>query len=209
MSGHWWDALVLGATLGLTAGVSPGPLLFWTITSALRSGARAGIVVACAPLVSDIVVVATTVFLLGQLPADVLALVGVVGGVFMVWLGVRTWLDARTASLRTDADRPGPLGRTLRTAVLINLVSPHPWVAWATALGPLTIATWRTDHVGGGALVAAFYAMLVGAKIVVALLVARGRHRLTDHGYRITLRVSGVLLLAAGAVLATQFALAA
>ena len=51
------DALILGATIGLAAGISPGPLLFLTITSALRSGARAGVIVACAPLLSDIVVV--------------------------------------------------------------------------------------------------------------------------------------------------------
>jgi len=44
------DALILGATIGLAAGISPGPLLFLTITSALRSGARAGVIVACAPL---------------------------------------------------------------------------------------------------------------------------------------------------------------
>lgn len=209
MSSHWWDALLLGAALGATAGVSPGPLLFWTVTTALRSGARAGVVVACAPLLSDAVVVMTTVLLLRRLPQEGLALVGVLGGLFMGWLGARTWLEAGSASLRTDAARPGPLGRTLRTAVLLNLVSPHPWVAWATALGPLTITTWRADAFGGVALVVAFYTLLVGAKVAVALLVARGRHRLTDRGYRTTLRVSGLLLLGTGAVLAIRFALAA
>ncbi|HET7350737.1 MAG TPA: LysE family transporter [Marmoricola sp.] len=209
MSGDWWDALLLGATLGVAAGVSPGPLLFWTITTALRSGPRAGVVVACAPLVSDAVVVTTTLLLLGQLSSEVLAVVGVVGGVLMVALGVHTWLEARTASLHSEEAEPGPLLRTLRTAVLLNLVSPHPWVAWATALGPLTIATWRSDPAGGVALVVAFYGLLVGAKVVVALLVARGRHRLTEGGYRVTVRVAGVLLAAAGAVMAVQFALAA
>ena len=36
------EALILGATIGLAAGISPGPLLFLTITPALRSGSRAG-----------------------------------------------------------------------------------------------------------------------------------------------------------------------
>ncbi len=127
----------------------------------------------------------------------------------MVALGMHTWLEARTASLHAEGDKPGPLTRTLRTAVLLNLVSPHPWVAWATALGPLTIATWRRDPVGGVALVVAFYGLLVGAKVVVALLVARGRHRLSEGGYRVTVRVAAVLLAAAGLVMAVQFALAA
>lgn len=53
--------------------------------------------------------------------------------------------------------------------------------------------------------VAAFYALLVGAKIAVALLVGAGRHRLRDRGYRTALRLAAVLLLAAGAALVVEF----
>ena len=118
------DALILGATIGLAAGISPGPLLFLTITSALRSGARAGVIVACAPLLSDIVVVTLTLVVLGQMPQVALSVIGVVGGLFVGWLGVRTWLEARTASLRQGRDQP----RTstfvaLREGVVVNLLS--------------------------------------------------------------------------------------
>ncbi len=101
------DGLILGATIGLTAGISPGPLLFLTITSALRSGARAGVIVACAPLVSDVLVVSLVLLVLGQVPVTTLAVIGVVGGLFMGWLGVRTWREARNASLRQAREAPG------------------------------------------------------------------------------------------------------
>jgi threonine/homoserine/homoserine lactone efflux protein len=200
------DGLVLGLTIGFTAGISPGPLLFLTITSALRSGARAGVIVACAPLVSDLAVVTLTLLVLGQLPSTALSVIGVVGGLFMGWLGVRTWIEARTASLSQARAQPPPSTfRALREGALVNLLSPHPWVAWATALGPLTLAAWRDEPAGAVVFVAGFYVMLVGAKVAVALLAGQGRQRLGDRGYRIALRAAGVLLAASGVALVVEF----
>ena len=59
-------ALILGSAIGPAAGISPWRPLFLTITSALRSGPQAGVIVACAPLLSVIVVV--TVILLSPHP---------------------------------------------------------------------------------------------------------------------------------------------
>jgi threonine/homoserine/homoserine lactone efflux protein len=104
------DALFLGLTIGLAAGVSPGPLLVLVITSTLRSGWRAGALAACAPLLSDAIVVGGVLLVLDRLPERSLSVLGVVGG-------------------------PSP---ALRQAALVNVFSPHPWLTWATALGPLT-----------------------------------------------------------------------
>ncbi|MEV8438082.1 LysE family transporter [Actinosynnema sp. NPDC051121] len=242
------DALGLGLTLGLAASISPGPLLVLVVTSALRSGWKSGALTACAPLLSDAVVVAVTLLLLDRLPARALGVLGVVGAVFVVYSGVQTIREARSASLTTPApttppppaespaapepspappepshasqgspprgtlnsilppgsDNPGSLA--LRRAVLLNLLSPHPWIAWATALGPLTITTWRASAVSGAALVIGFYLTLVGGKVVIALLVARGRRRLGDTGYRRALTAAGALLVLAGIAMGVEFA---
>lgn len=238
------DALGLGLSIGLAASISPGPLLVLVVTSALRSGWRAGVLAACAPLLSDAAVVAVTLLLLDRLPGRALGVLGVVGALVVVWSGVRTAREARSASLDSatpgdPADQahaaqasppggtpdstlpegsdktdfvvpPGKAGRAdfaaLRRAVLVNLLSPHPWVAWATALGPLTITTWRASTGAGVALLAGFYATLVGGKAVIALLVARGRRHLGDTGYRRALTCSGVLLVLAGVALGVEFA---
>jgi threonine/homoserine/homoserine lactone efflux protein len=89
--------------------------------------------------------------------------------------------------------------------VVVNLLSPHPWIAWATALGPLIITTWRESAGAGAALLIGFYATLVGGKIVIALLVARGRSRLGDTGYRRALACAGGLLVLVGIVMGVEF----
>jgi threonine/homoserine/homoserine lactone efflux protein len=199
------EALALGLSIGLAAGISPGPLLFLVVTSALRSGARAGVAAACAPLLSDALVVATTLFVLGRLPERTLAVVGLAGGLVVLGMGLATVRDARRAPDLAGQAGDGGHAAALRRAVVVNLLSPHPWLTWATALGPLVVSTWRGSPAGGVALVAGFYATLVGAKTVVALLVAGTRHRLGETGYRRALAGSGWLLALAGAALFAEF----
>lgn len=201
------DALLLGLSIGLAAGISPGPLLVLVVTATLRSGWRAGALSACAPLVSDLLVVGGVLLVLDRLPERSLAVLGVLGGVVVIASGVRTCLESRSAELASaDGAVPGSSLRALRHGAAVNLLSPHPWVAWATALGPLTISTWREGAGGAVALVVGFYVTLVGAKIAIATLVAGGRHRLSRTGYRRALFGAGVLLALAGAALLVEFA---
>jgi threonine/homoserine/homoserine lactone efflux protein len=201
------ESLLLGLTIGFAAGVSPGPLLFLTITSSLRSGARAGVLVALAPLLTDAVIVGLVLLVLDRVPSWTLALLGVVGGLFVVWTGVATIREARTATLAAarEGETAGALD-ALRRGAAVNVLSPHPWITWATALGPLTVSTWRQSAPSGVALVVGFYVLLVGTKVAIALLVGRARHRLSDRGYRRALLLAGALLLVAGVALVAEFA---
>ncbi len=199
------EALALGLAIGLAAGTSPGPLLALVVTESLRSGWRAGVLTAAAPLASDAVVIAGAVLVLQQLPERVLPVLGVVGGGYVVWSAVGAWREAGTGTVEAAADAPSPVV-ALRRATLVNVLSPHPWVTWATALGPLTVQTWRSSSAAGVALVAGFYLSLVGVKAVLAVLVAGGRHRLSGTGYRRALRASAVLLALAGVALVAEFA---
>lgn len=200
------DAVVLGLTLGAAAGISPGPLLVLVVTSALRGGWPAGVLAACAPLVSDVVVVAGTLLVLNQLPEQAMGWLALTGAAFIAWTGISTIRESRDATLTPDPDAQRAAARqALARAGLVNLLSPHPWLFWGTVLGPLTLATWRDGAAGGVALVAAFYVAIVGSKALIAVLVARGRHLLTDRAYRRALVVAGLLLLLAAVALAVEF----
>jgi threonine/homoserine/homoserine lactone efflux protein len=195
------DALLLGLAIGSAAGVSPGPLLALVLTETLRSGTRAGITAALAPLLTDAVVIAGTLLVLRHLPRGVLPVLGVLGGAYDVFSALQTWREAGV-DVRPAA---GGTRTALRRAAVVNLPSPHPWVTWATVLGPLTLTTWRTSHAGGALLVAGSYLTLLGAKVVLAALVGRGRRRLVGAGCTWALRVAALLLAAAGIALAVEF----
>jgi threonine/homoserine/homoserine lactone efflux protein len=202
------DALLLGLSIGLAAGISPGPLLVLVITATLRGGRRAGLLTAVAPLVTDLVVVGVTLLVLGRMPARALGVIGLAGAAFVLWTGVSTVREARSVTLseRVAGGERASGWAALRKGAVVNLLSPHPWISWMTALGPLVVRTWRSGPVSGVLLVAGFYVTLVGAKALLAAAVASGSHRLTDAGYRRALTGAGLLLIVAAVALAAEFA---
>ena len=201
------DALLVGLAIGLAAGVSPGPLLVLVITQTLRSGWRAGVLAACAPLASDLIVVTGVLLVLDHLPRRTVDVLGVVGGVVIAALGARTVVEARSASIAVDA-AGGPRGwavADLRRAAVGEPDQPPP----VDLVGGRPGATGDHDVAGVGpgavALVAGFYVTLIGAKMTLAGLVDRGRR---TGRPRVPVRAPGAaaLLVIAGGALVLEFA---
>ncbi len=186
----------MGIGLGLAAGLSPGPLLTLVVTTALQRGFRAGLAVALAPLLSDLPVILLSLWVLDRLPPLFLQGVTALGGLFVVYLGVEVWrgipqalaLSAEAFKARHD------LGR----GVLVNLLSPHPWLFWLAVGGPLTLRYAAGGWVGAIAFPAGFYLCLVGSKVVLAWGMARARHRLHARLYRGALLAGGGMLVGLG-----------
>ena len=184
--------LLSGILLGLSGGLSPGPLLTLVASETLRHGARAGIGVALAPLLTDLPIVLATVLLLQTLTGQTapLALIHLGGGLYLAWLGLEG-LRFRGAELEpTD-----PAG-SLRRGVIANFLNPSPYLFWLAVGAPTVLAAWREGWPAAAAFVVAFYALLVGSKVLLALALGRARHLLRSGGYIVLMRGLGLLLLA-------------
>ena len=184
---HHVDELALGIALGLGAGLAPGPLLALVVSATLERGFAAGARVAAAPLITDAPIVALCVLVLDGLPAAVVDGLTVAGGAFVIWLGIDALRGGREA----------PRGGDVRRGVLVNALSPHPWLFWLGAGGPLLLRAGEESPWAAAAFLAGFYALLVGAKVAVAAALAPGRGRLGGGAPRI----SAALLIATGAVI--------
>jgi threonine/homoserine/homoserine lactone efflux protein len=194
------DSFLLGLSLGLGAGLAPGPLLALVIRTALQDGAAAGVRVAFSPLVTDVPIILVALLLAASLPEEVLGALGIAGGAFVVWLGIEA-LREDPAPAEAAAGAAAPQRDILRGA-LTNALSPHPWVFWLTVGAPILAKGDATD---AALFLAAFYLLLIGAKVVLALGVGAGRERLMQgRGYVLLLRASAVLLLATGVLLAVE-----
>jgi len=152
----------------------------------VRHGAREGCKVAMTPLFTDLPIIGLTLVLAAKL-AELRSLLGVVslaGGVFVLWLA---WATLRPSSLDTP---PQPeSSNSWFKGILTNLLSPHPWLFWLT-VGAATLAkAFAQSWLAAGAFLVGFYLLLIGSKVLVALLAARARHWLTGKLYRVTMRV--------------------
>jgi threonine/homoserine/homoserine lactone efflux protein len=196
--------LALGLSMGLSAGVSPGPLLALVITASLRSGLAGGLRVALAPVVTDLPIVTLAVLLAGYLSPEALRWVGTVGAIVVVWLGIETLRAARHAELpQVTTERANPQ-RELWRGVVVNLLNPHPYLFWGTIGAPALVKGWRESPWHAVVFVLAFYALLLGSKVVVAWVVSRQAGALSLVWYRRVLAVCGMLLFGMAGLLLWQ-----
>jgi len=188
--------LLVGLSLGLGAGLAPGPLQTLVITSTLERGFGGGLRVAVAPLLTDAPIIGLTVALVSSIPDGAMRLLGISGGLIVIVIGAWTVLTVHKAEERAEVD-PGP--KDVWRGVLVNAVSPHPWIFWIGIGAPLLVSAWRRSPGFGVAFLVGFYGMLVGSKVVLAGVVAAGRSRLSP-GLRSRFMVGGGLLLVVGGV---------
>lgn len=202
------EALLTGLVLGLGSGVSPGPLLALAISTTVRRGLRAGLVVTAAPLVTDTLFIVLTVTVISQLSTSVIAGLSLVGAVVIAWFAWENAREARTAdvsALRCARQSSGRLTRLTRQpllqAVAVNVLNPAPWLFWISAGAPILIGFAGDGLPLAIAFLVAFYVAIIGSKALLVVAIAAGRHRLGNHGYRLILAGVSVLLAVIAIVL--------
>lgn len=186
-----WGFLGQGVLLGLSAGIAPGPLFALVIAETLRHGTRSGVRVALAPLVTDLPIVLVSVFILSQLSSfdAVLGVVSLLGGGVVLRMAYES-----IGTKPFDPNGPVPKARSLRKGVMVNALSPHPYLFWLTVGGPTTLKAAEHSAVSAWAFIGGFYVCLVGAKVMLAAMIGPSKAFLNGHVYRYVMRFMGLLL---------------
>ncbi len=183
---------LFGVVFGLAAGLMPGPLLALVVQQTLRHGPREGIKVAAAPLLTDLPIVAAALFALNRL-ADADGILGTISLLGAAFLGYLAY-ESVTTDLAAHAG-PATTPRSLQKGVAANLLNPHPYLFWLTVGAPILWHAWATSPVNAAGFLVAMYGCLVGSKMLLALLVGRGRTVLASRAYVLLVRALGVVLL--------------
>lgn len=166
----------------------------------LRHGPKEGCKVACVPFLSDLPVILIALVFASQVAhaQKVLGVISLIGAAFIVYLAYGSF---RAPPL--DAAEAAP-PRSLLQGTLINLLSPNPWLFWLT-VGAGTLAEAMKHHwLAAVGFLAMFYLMLVGSKMLVALLAGRSRQFLHGRAYRLVMALLGLMLVFFAALLVRQ-----
>lgn len=190
--------LAAGAVLGLSAGLSPGPLLALVVSQTLAHGVGEGMKVALVPLLTDAPVILAAVFVIGGCSGShlILGAVSIAGGLFLLRLA---WLNVRARTRNGGAGRGAP--RSVRKGIAVNLLSPNPYLFWLTVGAPALLNGWRERPLSAFAFAAGFYACLVGVQTAAVATAARAGRWIGGRGYRWVMRGLGALLALYGALL--------
>jgi threonine/homoserine/homoserine lactone efflux protein len=192
------EFLSAGILLGLAAGFAPGPLLVLVISETLRHGIKAGLKVSIAPLITDVPIILVSLLLLNSLAEykPILGCISIFGGLFIFYLAYES-LKTRGVDLNLSAVRTG----SFKKGVITNALNPHPYIFYMTVGAPIIYRSIQQHILATLSFVGSFLLLLVGSKVVLALVVGRSRTFLKGRLYIWVMRTLGVLLIVFSLVL--------
>ncbi len=187
-----WQFISAGVLLGLSSGLSPGPLLTLVLTQTIRHNRAEGIKVALSPLITDLPIILITVLIMGRLSrfGIFLAIISFVGAIFLAYLGVES-LRSKELNLEVRDSKSG----SLKKGIIANFLNPSPYLFWTTVGTPLLLKAYNTDLLTSILFMVLFYVFLIGSKVVVAFLVDRTKQFINQKVYLILMRILGIALL--------------
>lgn len=143
---HMLTQFILPAmSFALSATVVPGPLIAYLVNTTLTQGWRKALFIVLSPLITDTPIIILMTFILGQLPSQILDAIRIGGGILLLWIAYSSWRQYQSGNLipktETNADNKMSQSRRriLATGVMMNFLSPGPYLFWATVNGPLLI----------------------------------------------------------------------
>jgi threonine/homoserine/homoserine lactone efflux protein len=185
------EFLAIGILLGLSAGFTPGPLLTLVISETLQHDTKSGVKVALAPIITDFPIAFVTFFILAKLSDfhNLLGIISLSGGFFILFMGYES-IRSKGVKLTIQEDQP----KSLTKGVLVNALSPHPYLFWFSVGASTMTKAMNVNMIAPLVFIVSFYAVLVGSKILLAILVGKSKSFLGGNVYRYTLRFLGLVL---------------
>lgn len=179
-----------GISLGFLAGASPGPFQSYLIGITLAQGWRKSLIVILTPLLTDGPIIILAVVVLKQIPPGFISIIQLIGGLYLLRLAYNGWRRFRAGTaLQPDASTER---RTLSQGLIMNWLSPGPYIFWATINGPLLVQALEESVWHGVAFMVAFYGtflILLAAYVFVFDRIRTLDARVTNAIFLLTLVV--------------------
>lgn len=199
--------------VGLSGAMAPGSLLVVVVTETVRKGFWAGPVVLAGHAVTEVIMVALLALGLGKILIyrSALGVIGLTGGIMLLWFGWGTWKTARSATLSLDAGtaatalRGAPRRRdkgmwSTALAGMVASVSNPYWVLWWATIGAAYVASgMKYGAIGPATFFVGHIASDTTWYVLVSLAISTGTRFVSDKVYRGVLYVCGAFLFLFGA----------
>jgi threonine/homoserine/homoserine lactone efflux protein len=165
--------LIFGITYSFAAVAQPGPFQAFLFSQSITNGWRKTFPLVFAPLISDLPVIILVLFVLTNMPHEVLWILQSVGGLFLLYLAFNAY-KAWHVFHQNEVLEISPQ-RNVFKAAMVNILNPNPYLAWSLILGPLLMKGWSESPANGIVLILAFYSFMVIFSIAMIVLFSAAR----------------------------------
>ena len=182
------EIIIAALTLGITAGLKPGPLGIYVIHQTLLHGSRSGLLASFAPFVSDGPIIIGSFLLVNSFKQfDIfITLISVLGALYIAFIAIRLMVASPVTQ------QPVTAPSSFLTAVKINLLNPAPYIFWSTVGGTYLL---QNDLADAAVFAILFLATLSITKFTMALSIKTLGDRFSDRLIAHALKILALLLM--------------
>jgi threonine/homoserine/homoserine lactone efflux protein len=182
------ELIIAALTLGVTAGLKPGPLGIYVIHQTLLHGTRSGLLASFAPFVSDGPIIIGSFLLINSFKQfDIFIMfISVLGALYIAFIAIRLILASPVTQ------QPVAAPSSFLTAVKINLLNPAPYIFWSTVGGTYLL---QNDLADAAMFAMLFLATLSITKFIMALSIKTLGDRFSDRLIAYVLKLLAILLM--------------
>lgn len=194
MTENIYSLLITAFVLGFSSGISPGVLFALIISESIQHGAKAGIRIAMAPLITDLPIILISLYVFSQLSQVkiLLFLISLIGGSYICYLGYKN------ITVIPEYSGAQVKSNSLRKGVIANIFAPGPYVFWMSIGAPLLSESFSISFISGILFIVVFYVMLVGMQITIGVVSSRMKKFIGGKFYLVVVRTLGLVLIALG-----------
>ncbi len=192
------EFFLTGATLGLVAGITPGPLLTLVITETMKYNRKEGVKIALAPILSDLPIVALSLLILTKMSSynNILGVISFLGSAFLVYMAYET-IKTKSIQLNTESNKT----HSFKKGIMANVLSPHVYLFWILVGAPITIKAFKVNVLASVLFVVGFYIFITGSKIAIAIISEKTKNIFNNNAFMILIKILGLLLVVFALVL--------
>ena len=182
------EIIIAALTLGITAGLKPGPLGIYVIHQTLLHGPRSGLLASFAPFVSDGPIIIGSFLLVNSFKQfDMfITIISVLGALYIAFIAIRLMVASPVTQ------QPVAAPSSFLTAVKINLLNPAPYIFWSTVGGTYLL---QNDLADAAMFAILFLATLSITKFAMALSIKTLGDRFSDRLIAHALKILALLLI--------------
>jgi threonine/homoserine/homoserine lactone efflux protein len=182
------EIIIAAFTLGITAGLKPGPLGIYVIHQTLLHGARSGLLASFAPFISDGPIILGSFLLVNSFKQfdSFITLISILGALYIAFIAIRLIFASPVTQ------QPVAAPSSFLTAVKINLLNPAPYIFWSTVGGTYLL---QNDLADAAMFAFLFLATLSITKFTMALSIKILGDRFSERYIAYVLKILALLLM--------------
>ena len=191
------EMLIIGFTVGLTGAIPPGPMLFATIESSIKTGWTAGPKLVFGHAILEFAACFLIIFgLVAIIDNNMIRAISLLGGISLCIFGVFILMNRKKAQLKTE-DRFSFSGPVI-AGIVTSASNPYFWIWWFSAGSGLVLEGLKTGFAAVVFFISGHWLADISWYLLVSVSVNRGKMLLSPRNYRHILTACGLFLILFG-----------